>query len=173
MQLGKCFATMILSCGLVTSMVGCGFQLRGTQSTPIAQQYQSLQLSLPEQAANLRKPLSIYLTNLGAEVDQPQSQFILKISDYQQRRQLFSGKLTEVQLRLSAQFHIEDAHGNQITETRTVVTQRSYQYDIATVNTERQEESFLIKVMQDDIAQQITRQLHANRLPTAVLDQAP
>lgn len=173
MHLGKRFAAIVLTCGLATSFVGCGFHLRGTQSTPIAQQYQNLQLSLPEQAISLKRPLTVYLTNLGAKVDQPQSTLVLKISDYQHRRQLFSGKLTEVQLYISAQFHIEDMNGTPLTASRTVVTQRSYQYDIATVNTERQEEAFLTKVMQDDIAQQITRQLHANRLPAAVVDQAP
>lgn len=173
MHLGKRLATIVLTCGLTASFVGCGFHLRGTQSTPIAQQYQNLQLSIPEHAENLRRPLTVYLTNLGANINQPQSTLRLKISDYQQRRQLFSGKLTEVQLHISAQFYIEDMNGTPLTEPRTVVTQRSYQYDIETVNTERQEEAFLIKVMQDDIAQQITRQLHANRLPVAITDQAP
>ena len=173
MQLGKRFATIILSCGLVTSMVGCGFHLRGTQSTPIAQQYQALQLHIPEVANSLKKPLTIYLTNLGARIDQSDAQYALKITDYQQTRQLFSGKLTEVQLRLSVQFHIEDLQGQLITEPRTVISQRSYQYNIETVNTERQEEAFLLQIMQDDLAQQISRQLHANRLPRAIIDQAP
>lgn len=173
MQLGKRFAAIILSCGLSASLIGCGFQLRGTQSAPIAQEYQHLKIELPEQAQPLKKPLTVYLTNLGAQVDQPNYTSVLRIQNYEQKRQLFSGKLTEVQLRAAATFVVEDAQGEQITEPRTVISQRSYQYDIASVNTERQEEDYLFKVMQDDIAQQITRQLHANRLPRAVIDQAP
>ena len=173
MHLGKRLAAIILTCGLTASFVGCGFHLRGTQSAPIAKNYQTIQLALPEQAESLKKPLTVYLSNLGAKVDQADPTIILRLQDYQQKRQLFSGKLTEVQLRISATFVIEDAQGEQITEPRTVISQRNYQYDIATVNTERQEESYLLRIMQDDIAQQITRQLHANRLPRAQLDQAP
>lgn len=166
-------AAIVLTLGLSASLVGCGFHLRGTQMSALPQKYQSIQLVVPENAQALKKPLTVYLSNLGAQVDQTQSNTILRISDYQIKRQLFSGKLTEVQLRMSANFYMENLQGEALTAPRTVITQRSYQYDIATVNTERQEEDFLIKVMQEDIAQQIVRQLHANRLPHAQLDQAP
>ncbi|EPU5209726.1 hypothetical protein ACVXPV_003492, partial [Acinetobacter baumannii] len=43
----------------------------------------------------------------------------------------------------------------------------SYQYDLATVNTENQQESYLQRIVIDDLAQQITRQISANRLPKA------
>lgn len=173
MHLGKHLVTLLLACGLSASFIGCGFQLRGTQSTAIAKNYQHIQLVLPDQAQQLKKPLELYLTNLGATVEQENASSILRIQDYQERRQLLSGKLTEVQLRLSATFVMENAQGEQLTEPRTVISQRSYQYDIASVNTERQEETYLLKIMQDDLAQQITRQINANRLPRAVLDQAP
>lgn len=173
MHFGKHLVTLLLACGLSASVIGCGFHLRGSQSTPIAKNYPSIQLALSEEAEIIKKPLTVYLTNLGAKVDQPNSTTILRLQDYQQKRQLFSGKLTEVQLRISATFTLENNLGEPLTAPRTVVSQRSYQYDIASVNTERQEETYLLKVMQDDIAQQITRQLHANRLPYAQVDEAP
>jgi LPS-assembly lipoprotein len=37
-------------------------------------------------------------------------------------------------------FQIEDRQGNKITEPRTLTASRSYQYDVATVNTENQQE---------------------------------
>ncbi|MFU8925413.1 LPS assembly lipoprotein LptE [Acinetobacter puyangensis] len=172
MHLSQRFAAIILTLGLSASLVGCGFHLRGTQLSALPQEYQSIRLDLIEKAEPLKKPLSVYLADLGAQVNQPNAATTLRINNYELRRQLFSGKLTEVQLRLSATFSIENAQGEQLTAPRTVIAQRSYQYDIASVNTERQEEQYLIKVMQEDVAQQIVRQLHANRLPQAQIDQA-
>ncbi|GAA5016072.1 hypothetical protein GCM10023206_27570 [Acinetobacter puyangensis] len=172
MHLSQRFAAIVLTLGLSASLVGCGFHLRGTQLSALPQEYQSIRLDLIEKAEPLKKPLSVYLADLGAQVNQPNATTTLRINNYELRRQLFSGKLTEVQLRLSATFSIENAQGEQLTAPRTVIAQRSYQYDIASVNTERQEEQYLIKVMQEDVAQQIVRQLHANRLPQAQIDQA-
>lgn len=172
MHLSQRFAAIVLTLGLSASLVGCGFHLRGTQLSALPQEYQSIRLDLIEKAEPLKKPLSVYLADLGAQVNQPNATSTLRINNYELRRQLFSGKLTEVQLRLSATFSIENAQGEQLTAPRTVIAQRSYQYDIASVNTERQEEQYLIKVMQEDVAQQIVRQLHANRLPQAQIDQA-
>lgn len=167
------FAAIFLTLGLSASVVGCGFHLRGTQISALPEQYQSIQLKLSQNAADLEKPLTVYLANLGASVNQTNAKTVLQINNYELRRQLFSGKLTEVQLRLSTQFALTTPQGELITSPRTVITQRSYQYDIAGVNTERQEEEFLIKMMQEDLAQQIVRQLHANRLPAVQQDQAP
>jgi LPS-assembly lipoprotein len=76
-----------------------------------------------------------------------------------------NGKLTEVLLRLTVTFQIEDRQGNKITEPRTLTASRTYQYDVATVNTDNQQEAYLNRIIIDDIAQQITRQIAANRLP--------
>ena len=173
MHLIRRFAIIVLSLGLSASLVGCGFQLRGAQIKALPTQYQSVQLALPDNAQDLEKPLKVYLSNLGAQVNQTHALTRLKVTDYELKRRQFRGKLTEVQLHMSATFQIENMQGEPLTAPRTVISQRTYQYDIATVNTERQEEQFFIKVMNEDIAQQIIRQLHTNRLPTAVLDQAP
>ena len=68
---------------------------------------------------------------------------------------------------MTVTFQIEDRQGNKITEPRSLTASRSYQYDLATVNTENQQESYLQRIVIDDIAQQITRQISANRLPKA------
>lgn len=173
MHLTHRIATIVLTLGLSASLASCGFHLRGTQIATLPADYRSIQLSVSEAAQDLQKPLTIYLSNLGAKVDQPDANVVLRIQDYRSQRQLFSGKLTEVQLRISATFVLENIQGEQLTEPRTVITQRNYQYDIASVNTERQEEAYLIRVMQDDIAQQIIRQIHAGRLPSVKIDHAP
>lgn len=173
MHLSRRFAAIVLTLGLSASLVGCGFHLRGSQIANLPEQYRVIDFDLSPEAQVLRQPLTIYLANFGATIDSAQPNVRLKIDNYELRRQLFSGKLTEVQLRLSASFSLYDSRGEMLTEPRTMIAQRSYQYDIASVNTERQEEKFLIQVMQEDLAQQIARQLHANRLPKPELDQAP
>jgi LPS-assembly lipoprotein len=55
-----------------------------------------------------------------------------------------------------------------VTEPRTITASRSYQYDVATVNTDDQEQKYLNQVIVDDVAQQIVRQISSNRLPKVV-----
>ncbi|MBV6573911.1 hypothetical protein JL980_13685, partial [Acinetobacter baumannii] len=43
----------------------------------------------------------------------------------------------------------------------------SYQYNLATVKPQNEQESYLQRIVIDDLAQQITRQISANRLPKA------
>lgn len=164
------------ACAIVMTLglTGCGFHMRGTEIAPLAMQYQHLQLDLPAEAASLQQPLSTYLKNLGATVDTT-APTVLKVQHYHLYRQPLNGKLTEVQLRLVVEFSLY-RNGQPISATRTIVAQRSYQYDRASVNIDNQEESYLINVMRDDVAQQIVRLLHTNRLPqpdARTTDQAP
>ena len=156
---------------LFGNLTACGFQLRTpVQASSLAGQ--PMQLGLAESSA-LHQPLTRELLGLGVQLAD-NANLTLKISNVVLNRQILNGKLTEVQLSLTAKFQLVDSQtGEPLSTLRSVLARRSYRYDIATVNTERQEEQFFIKVMNEDIAQQIIRQLHTNRLPTAVLDQAP
>lgn len=162
-----------LLCISLTGLTACGFHLRGSQSPAISAEYKQIQLQIPEQAEALHEPLSIYLQTLGATVDQNKSTPILRVTEYQPTRQLLSGRLTEVQLTLKVTFHMEDSEGKPTTVERTIYSNRSYQYDIATVNTDNQEEAHLKAMMNQDIAQQIARQLHADRLQHYSPDDKP
>lgn len=155
---------LCLSLGLIS---GCGFHLRGTATSAIPVAYKSIQLNFPAKAKLLQEPLSVYLESLGASVDKDKTAPVLKITDYQQTRQLLSGRLTEVQLTLAITYHIENSLGEPLTTDYSVYSRRSYQYDIATVNTENQEEAHLIEQMNLDAAQQIARQLRAGRMQYA------
>jgi LPS-assembly lipoprotein len=162
-KLTSLFCVPLLCIGL-SGLTACGFHLRGTQSAAISADYQHLQLVMPDIADPLREPLSVYLQSLGANLDNNKQSPILRITEYDAKRQLLSGRLTEVQLILKVTFHIEDSAGQPITAERTIFARRNYQYDIATVNTDNQEEVQLIANMNQDAAQQIARQLHAGRL---------
>ncbi|KJV44190.1 hypothetical protein CAP42_08300 [Acinetobacter indicus] len=171
MHLGKRVAAIVLTCGLATSLVGCGFHLKGTTPTVAPVAYSKMRLALPAQAEELQEKLSIYLGAAGVQLSNSNDAYLLRVLDYSPRRLELNGKLVETMLRLNVTFRIEDAQGNPVTEPRTVVATRSYQYDVATVNTDDQEQKFLRDVIIDDVAQQIVRQISSNRLPAASTSQ--
>lgn len=167
MHFAQRIAAVMVTLGLSVGLVGCGFHLKGTSPTTAPLAYQKLNLVLPKNTDELEKQLSVYLAASGVQISQASDADTLRVLEYTPRRQLLNGKLTEVLLRLTVTFQIEDHQGHPITEPRTLTATRSYQYDLATVNTENQEESYLDHIVIDDIAQQIARQIYANRLPKA------
>ena len=159
------FAAIVLTLGLSASLVGCGFHLKGMNPTAAPLVYQKLNLVLPANTDELNRQLNTYLAASGVQLGQANDAYVLRVLEYTPRRQLLNGKLTEVLLRLTVTFQIEDRQGNPITQPRTLTASRSYQYDVETVNTDNQQESYLNRIVIDDIAQQISRQIAANRLP--------
>ena len=167
MHLAQRLAAIVLTLGLSASLVGCGFHLKGSNPAAIPLVYNKLTLVLPDNTDELENRLSIYLSATGVQLSNANDAYVLRILDYTPRRQLLNGKLTEVLLRLTVTFQIEDRQGRKITEPRTLTASRSYQYDVATVNTDNQQEAYLNRIVIDDLAQQLTRQIAANRLPKA------
>ena len=170
MHLVQRVAAVVLTLGLSASLVGCGFHLKGTnpQATPLV--YTKLHLVIPEKAEDLEKKLSVYLTASGVQLSNANDAYVLRVLDYQPIRHELNGKLVETLLRLSVTFQIEDQQGHALTEPRTVTASRSYQYDVATVNTDDQQNTYLSKILIDDIARQMTRQISTNRLPKATVN---
>ena len=165
MHFSQRLAVIVLTCGLSTGLVGCGFHLKGTNPSIAPVAYSKMSLALPSNAEELEEKLSIHLGTAGVQLSNDPNAYVLRVLDYTPRRLELNGKLVETLLRLSVTFRIEDAQGNPITEPRTVMASRSYQYDVATVNTDDQEQKFLKEVIIDDVAQQIVRQISSNRLP--------
>ena len=167
MHLVQRVAAVVLTLGLSAGLVGCDFHLKGTnpQATPLV--YTKLQLVLPANTEDLEKKLSVYLTATGVQLSNSSDAYVLRVLDYKPVRHELNGKLVETLLRLSVTFQIEDKQGNPITEPRTLNASRSYQYDVATVNTDDQQYKYLSQILIDDIAQQMSRQIAANRLPKA------
>lgn len=155
---------------LTSLSTACGFHLKGTYigDSNHAQtlHYPQIKLDIPQQYQELKTPLKNSLLAGGVQVDTADS-YVLKVVDYQFRRQQLNGKLTEILLHLNVTFHITDKNGQILTKNRTVRTYRNYQYDVETVNTENQQEQYLKRIMIDDIAHQISTQVVNNRLPKA------
>ena len=167
MHLAQRLAAIVLTLGLSAGLVGCGFHLKGSNPAAIPLVYNKLTLVLPDNTDELENRLSIYLSATGVQLSNGNDAYVLRILDYTPRRQLLNGKLTEVLLRLTVTFQIEDHQGRKMTEPRTLTASRNYQYDVATVNTDNQQEAYLNRIVIDDLAQQLTRQIAANRLPKA------
>jgi LPS-assembly lipoprotein len=167
MHLSKRLATAVLTLGLSAGIVGCGFHLKGTNPTTTPLVYKKLELALPANTNDLERKLSIYLTATGVQLSNSDDAYVLRILDYKPIRHELNGPLIEVLLRLSVTFQIEDRQGNLVTEPRTLAATRTYQYNIATVNIDDQQNKYLGEILIDDIAQQISRQIAANRLPKA------
>ena len=167
MHLAQRLAAIVLTLGLSAGLVGCGFHLKGSNPAAIPLVYNKLTLVLPDNTDELENRLSSYLSATGVQLSNANDAYVLRILDYTPRRQLLNGKLTEVLLRLTVTFQIEDHQGRKMTEPRTLTASRNYQYDVATVNTDNQQEAYLNRIVIDDLAQQLTRQIAANRLPKA------
>ena len=168
MHLIQRMSAIVLTLGLSAGLVGCGFHLKGNNPTATPLVYTKLQLAMPANTDELEKKLSVYLTAAGVQMSNSNDAYVLRILDYSPRRMELNGKLIETLLRLNVTFQIEDRAGIPITEPRTLTASRSYQYDVATVNTDDQQNRYLDQILIDDIAQQITRQISANRLPKAI-----
>ena len=167
MQFGRRVAAILLTCGLTTSLVGCGFHLKGTQNISPIISYSNMRLVLPKDTDDLHEKLATYLGAASVHISGAPDAYVLRVLDYKPQRLELNGKLIEVLLRLNVTFQIEDAQGNALTAPRTIMATRSYQYDIETVNTDDQEQKYLQQVIIDDVAQQIVRQISSNRLPRA------
>lgn len=168
MHLVQRLAAVVLTLGLSAGLVGCGFHLKGTNPSTMPITYSKLSFALPADTEELEKQLSVYLTASGVQISQANDAYVLRVLNYTPRRQLLNGKLTEVLLRLTVTFQIEDRQGHALTEPRTITATRNYQYDVATVNTDNQQEIYLNHIIVDDVAQQIARQISNNRLPKLI-----
>lgn len=166
MHLVHRLTAVFLTLGLSASLVGCGFHLvdKGPYATPVA--YNNIALNLPSKANALDDKLKVYLTANGIHVTSNTNQYTLRVLDYNNRRQKLNGRVAEVILQLNTTFQIEDKNGNPITEPRTVSSVKTYQYNVATVNVDDNEERYLSDILVDDVAQQMARQIATNRLPT-------
>jgi LPS-assembly lipoprotein len=158
---------------LFGNLTACGFQLRApVQASSLAGQPMQLGLA---QGNPLTQPLTQPLTRelLGVGVQLAESaNLTLKVSDVVLNRQVLNGKLTEVQLSLSAKFQLTDSKtGEPLSTLRNVLARRSYQYDIATVNTDNQQEGLLEAELYQEVAGRLARQLGTIRpsLPTALV----
>jgi LPS-assembly lipoprotein len=166
MHLVQRVAAVVLTLGLSASLVGCGFHLKGKAVDSIPVQYSRMSITVPTNAANLEEKLALYLSSAGVQLSDAKDAYNLRVVEYTPHLLQLAGTLRQNILRVTVTFRIENAAGKPLTEDRTIMATRSYQYDAATVNTDNLEEQHLREMLIDDIAQQIARQISSNRLET-------
>lgn len=179
MHLVPRLASVVLTLGLSAGLVGCGFHLKGLSPTSIPVAYPHMKLNLPSEAMHvtdsnnnmipqkntLQIKLKSYLSGYGIQFDDAKEAYTLHVLDYHYRRQKLSGRVAEVILYLNVTFQIEDAQGRPVTTPRSINGVKSYQYNVASVNVDDNEQDAVISLLIDDVAQQMARQIATNRLP--------
>ena len=166
MHLVQRVSAVILTLGLSASLVGCGFHLKGKSIDSIPVQYSRMSITVPSNAENLEQKLALYLSSAGVQLSDAKDAYNLRVIEYKPNLLQLAGTLRQNVLRVTVTFRIEDAAGKPLTDDRTILATRSYQYDAATVNTDNLEEKHIKELLIDDIAQQIARQISSNRLET-------
>lgn len=166
--------TWVLLCLLLTA---CGFQLRGSQINSIQNQ-QSIQVVLNvtnTNQAHLTKKIKQQLLVSGTKVTfktnkaQPNipinGQIQLGVNNIYLRKHQLVGKLSEIQLLLTADIQLKKTKTSQNkpsgwkTRARRIEVQRSYQYNQESVSSNKQQERHIIDIMQQEMAEKITQQV--------------
>lgn len=163
--------TFILILSLL--LASCGFKLRGSEQPVFVNPNITLNVSHSKKNRLLKKKIMQQLTALGASVtdtkqvnhspEQPLSGQVLldntqvRVANIKLRKHRLVGKLTEIQLLLTADVIISSS--TKTTRKRQLQTQRSYQYDQATVSTKDAEEARIISLMYEEMAAKISQQI--------------
>ncbi|HEX6735905.1 MAG TPA: LPS assembly lipoprotein LptE [Azonexus sp.] len=148
---------------LVAILAGCGFQLRGAQSSGLP--YKSLYIALPD-TAEVRVWLERYVratggTELVADGKAAEATF-QQLSDSRQKTILSvnaKGRVREYRLQLIYRFRVVNGKGQELVAPNEINLSRDITYNDSTVLAKDQEEGLLWRDMNNDLVNQIMRRL--------------
>lgn len=169
---------MAAGSSLVTTVAGCGFQLR--QAPKFA--FQTLVAPLPD-ASPLRRELKVALLNAGVTVldtmpaanahAQPGAapvvvpDAVLEVLTDQREKSVVgstaAGQVREFQLRIRFRFRLSTPKGKELIADSEVLLQRDISYSETIALSKLDEEAEMYKDMQSDIVQQVLRRLASVR----------
>ncbi len=175
---------MMTTVGVATTLVGCGFHLRGYEA-PLNFEVAKTVVIIEDNRLSfpLKLPLIRRLEGLGVEVvdgismieraanntannTSPEQIATIKVDNLRFRRYELVGVLTEIRLIISADVTYNSyQNGQPITLTNPVQVERSYQYNEASVSTDDQQGSQIRDWLYDSLARRITDQYVAIGLP--------
>lgn len=147
----------------VAILAGCGFQLRGAQSSGLP--YKSLYIALPD-TAEVRVWLERYVratggTELVADGKAAEATF-QQLSDSRQKTILSvnaKGRVREYRLQLIYRFRVVNGKGQELVAPNEINLSRDITYNDSTVLAKDQEEGLLWRDMNNDLVNQIMRRL--------------
>jgi LPS-assembly lipoprotein len=153
----------ILLIVLCSFLVGCGFQLRGSESASIP--FESIYISALEGKLIIPElKLAIQSSGKTLVLDKPQdAEAILHIISEKYSKHIWSisgsGRVREFQLRYRVSYRLTDSKGLEIVPPSVVSLSRIMPFADAQVLAKQAEEKMLTREMYRDISQQIIRRL--------------
>jgi len=148
---------------LVSILVAsCGFQLRGSSSLPFDTIY------VPGSSGGVALDLkrAIESSSKTRVVDTPKdAQAVFQLIGAQQEKEILSltgaGRVREYRLRYRVSYRVHDAKGHDLVPSTTLSQVRDVTFNDSQVLAKEAEDQLLYRDMQNDMVQQILRQLAA------------
>ncbi len=162
----KNFATAAVLLAL-TTLAGCGFQLRGAASLP----FETMHIQAPvgsQFATQLRR--SITNGSQTRIVDNPkEAQATLQVLNEAREKSILSlssgGRVREYQLRYRVSYRVMDRDNRETVARTEIALRRDLSYNDADTLSKESEEALLYRDMQSDAVNQMVRQLQMARVP--------
>lgn len=160
---------LLLAGGVLLSLAGCGFHLRGAPEFAFQSIYANvaptsvLGVELKRNLAALGK---VQLITEAAQ--QKDAQVILDVMQEAREKVVVgvnaSGQVREYQLRLRFRFRLRTPQGRELIESTELLQQRDISFSESAVLAKETEEALMYRDMQSDIVQQLMRRLATVRL---------
>jgi LPS-assembly lipoprotein len=163
--------TIILTC--VVLIASCGFRLRGSgESYLLSQQLANLELTGSNINSELMYMVQNNLASSGIVVNTDEnSLYTLIVIDQgiNERNTTFGAdaRTTEKAVKAKAQFTLKSTDGEFIYGPHDLENERTYNYDVSSVNSANREKDLIIAELRRNLADQILRMLQAVQLPSS------
>ena len=156
-----------LAASLAAVAAGCGFELRRAPQLSFSTIALTGFAPHSELAATLRRELQASTTRVVEATTQ--AQVVLEaLVDRREKGVVAStaaGQVRELSLRTRLRFRLQTPAGRELITPTEITLSRDLSYSETVALAKEQEESFLYRAMDADIAQQVLRRLAAVRLP--------
>jgi LPS-assembly lipoprotein len=156
---------VLLAAALLLALAACGFQLRGSARLPFDTIY------LPNATSGIALDLKRNIqAGTGTRVlDAPKdAQAVLEFTEEVRTKEILSltgaGRVREFRLHYRVRYRVHDGKGRQFVAPTTLAQVRDITFSDSVVLAKESEEQLLYRDMQNDMVQQIMRQLAAAQL---------
>jgi LPS-assembly lipoprotein len=158
----KTLLVRLLTATLLSSLVGCGFQLRGSIDLPPA--WKTLHLTTASPNSELNRELRDSFEANGIEwVDRAEAPYVLTVgSEEFERRNLTIGrdaKAAEFELIMSTTLQVTDREGVELMPTTELSSQKVMTNDPENITGKVEESRLLQREMRRELVRQIMRQI--------------
>jgi LPS-assembly lipoprotein len=146
-------------------VAGCGFQLRGSSNLP----FQTIYVPGSSGGVALDLKRAIESSSNTRVVDTPKdAQAVFQLIGAQQEKEILSltgaGRVREYRLRYRVTYRVHDTKGHDLIPSTTLRQVRDVTFNDSAVLAKETEDQLLYRDMQNDMVQQILRQLAATQV---------